>query len=46
MANILLPSALKAADRSNWPKNYSYSKPVKQFDLIGNLVRGHVRTPF
>jgi hypothetical protein len=35
----VLPSILKTADRSNWRKNYSSSKPVKQFDLDGNLLK-------
>jgi len=34
-----LPSILKTADRSNWRKNYSYSKPIQQFDLTGNLLK-------
>lgn len=29
---------LKTADRSNWKKNHSTSKPVAQFDLEGNLI--------
>lgn len=29
---------LKTADRSNWKKNHSQSKPVAQYDLEGNLI--------
>jgi len=35
----VFPSILKTADRSNWTKNYSTSKPVKQYDLDGNLIK-------
>jgi len=35
----VLPSILKTADRSNWKKNYSTSKPVAQYDLRGNLIK-------
>ena len=30
---------LKTADRSNWKKNITNSKPVEQFDLSGNLIK-------
>ena len=30
---------LKTADRTNWRKNYSTSKPVEQYDLQGNFIR-------
>jgi len=29
---------LRTADRSNWKKNHSTSKPVAQYDLEGNLI--------
>ena len=29
---------LKTADRTNWKKNYSTSKPIAQYDLNGNLI--------
>jgi hypothetical protein len=29
---------LKTADRTNWKKNYTSSKPVEQYDLKGNLI--------
>ena len=32
---------LQNADRSNWRKNYSTSKPVKQYNLNGELVARH-----
>jgi hypothetical protein len=35
----VLPSFLKTADRTHWPKNYSTSKPVEQYDLQGNLIK-------
>lgn len=35
----VLPSILKTADRTNWKKNYSTSKPVAQYDLEGNLIK-------
>jgi len=35
----VFPSILKTADRSNWPKNYSGSKPVDQYDLNGNFIK-------
>ena len=35
----VLPSILKTADRSNWKKNYSTSKPVAQYDLHGNFIK-------
>jgi hypothetical protein len=35
----VLPSYLKTADRSNWKKNYTNSKPVAQYDLQGNLLK-------
>lgn len=35
----VLPSVLKTADRTNWKKNYSTSKPVAQYDLKGNLIK-------
>lgn len=31
-------SVLKTIDRSTWKKNYSRRKPIKQYDLKGNLV--------
>jgi len=34
----VLPSVLKTADRTNWKKNYSTSKPVMQYALEGNFV--------
>jgi len=34
----VLPSILKTADRSNWKKNYSTSKPVQQYDMEGKLL--------
>lgn len=34
----VLLSILKTADRTNWKKNYSTSKPVAQYDLEGKLV--------
>jgi hypothetical protein len=34
----VLPSILKTADRTNWPKNY-VTKPVSQYDLAGNLIK-------
>ena len=36
--NRLFPF-LQTADRSQWKKNYSTSKPVAQYDLNGNLIK-------
>lgn len=30
---------LETADRTNWKKNYSSSKPVEQYDQQGNLIK-------
>jgi hypothetical protein len=30
---------LKTADRTNWKKNYSTSKPIEQYDREGNLIK-------
>jgi hypothetical protein len=32
-------SILKTGDRTYWRKNYSNSKPVKQYDLKGNFIK-------
>jgi hypothetical protein len=32
-------SILKTIDRSTWKKNYSRRKPIKQYDLKGELIR-------
>ena len=35
----VLPSNLKTADRSDWKKNNSTSKPIEQYDLQDNLIK-------
>jgi hypothetical protein len=32
-------SILKTGDRTHWRKNYSNSKPVRQYDLKGNFIK-------
>jgi hypothetical protein len=37
----VMPSVLKTADRSNWRKNYTNSKPVAQYDLKGKPIKAY-----